>query len=43
MIEHLPPWAALGVFVIPFIVLLPLKFLEVYFLAKRNGSPPAWC
>jgi hypothetical protein len=35
-IEDLPPWAALVVFVIPFIVLLPLKFLEVYFLAKRN-------
>jgi hypothetical protein len=36
MIEDLPPWAALGVFVIPFIVLLPLKFLEVFFLAKRQ-------
>jgi hypothetical protein len=35
-IENLPPWAALGVFVVPFIVLLPLKFLEVYFLAKRD-------
>jgi hypothetical protein len=35
-IESLPPWAALGVFVVPLIVLLPLKFLEVYFLAKRN-------
>jgi hypothetical protein len=35
LIEDLPPWAALVVFVIPFIVLLPLKFLEVYFLAKR--------
>ncbi|HET7851005.1 MAG TPA: hypothetical protein VFL51_18310 [Pseudolabrys sp.] len=35
-IEALPPWAALVVFVIPLIVLLPLKFLEVYFLATRN-------
>lgn len=35
-IESLPPWAALIVFVIPLIVLLPLKFLEVYFLATRN-------
>ncbi len=36
MIEDLPPWAALGVFIVPFIVLLPLKFLEVFFLAKRQ-------
>lgn len=35
-IVHLPPWAALGVFIVPFIVLLPLKFLEVYFIATRN-------
>lgn len=35
-IENLPPWAALGVFVVPLILLLPLKFLEVFFLAKRN-------
>jgi hypothetical protein len=35
-IENLPPWAALGAFIVPVIVLLPLKFLEVYFLAKRN-------
>lgn len=35
-IEDLPPYAALVVFIIPFIVLLPLKFLEVYFLATRN-------
>jgi hypothetical protein len=35
-IESLPPWAALGVFVIPVILLLPLKFLEVFFLAKRQ-------
>jgi hypothetical protein len=36
LIEDLPPWATLIVFVIPFIVLLPLKFLEVYFLARRD-------
>jgi len=36
LIEGLPPWAALGVFIVPFIVLLPLKFLEVFFLAKRQ-------
>jgi hypothetical protein len=35
-IEHLPPWAALGVFVVPFLALLPLKFLEVFFIAKRQ-------
>ncbi len=35
-IEHLPPWAALGVFVVPFLALLPLKFLEVFFIAKRE-------
>jgi hypothetical protein len=36
LIEVLPPWAVLFVFVIPFIVMLPLKFLEVYFLATGN-------
>jgi hypothetical protein len=36
LVEVLPPWAVLLVFVIPFIVMLPLKFLEVYFLATRN-------
>jgi hypothetical protein len=35
-VENLPPWAALGVFVVPLIVLVPLKFLEVLFIAKRN-------
>lgn len=35
-IERLPPYAALAVFIVPFIVLLPLKFLEVYFLAHRQ-------
>ncbi|HWK97861.1 MAG TPA: hypothetical protein VNR39_20780 [Pseudolabrys sp.] len=33
-IERLPPWATLIVFVVPLaVLLLPLKFLEVYFLA----------
>src|SRR5665213_4452634 len=36
LIENLPPWATLFVFVVPFIAMLPLKFLEVYFLATRN-------
>jgi hypothetical protein len=36
LVEVLPPWAVLFVFVIPFIVMLPLKFLEVYFIATRN-------
>jgi len=35
-IELLPPYAALAVFIVPLIVLLPLKFLEVYFLAKQQ-------
>jgi hypothetical protein len=36
LIEDLPPWATLFVFVIPFILILPLKFLGVYFLATSN-------
>jgi hypothetical protein len=36
LIEKLPPWAVLIVFVIPFIVLLPLKFLEVYFIVHHQ-------
>src|SRR2546423_12900002 len=36
LVEWLPPWAVLIVFVIPFIVLLPLKFLEVYLLLRRQ-------
>src|SRR5476649_533282 len=35
-IADLPPAATLVVFVIPFIVLLPLKFLEFYLLAHRQ-------
>src|SRR5258708_33531719 len=36
LVEALPPWAVLIVFVVPFIVLLPLKFLEVYFIVHRQ-------
>ena len=36
LIEDLPPWATLIVFIIPFILLLPLKFLEVYLLATHQ-------
>jgi hypothetical protein len=36
LIEVLPPWATLFVFIIPFLVMLPLKFVEVYFLATGN-------
>jgi hypothetical protein len=36
LIEDLPPWATLIVFVIPFILLLPQKFLEVYLLATHQ-------
>jgi hypothetical protein len=36
IIEILPPWAVLIVFIVPVIALLPLKFLEVYLLAKRQ-------
>jgi len=36
LVEWLPPWAVLIVFVIPFAFLLPLKFLEVYFLVHRE-------
>jgi hypothetical protein len=35
-IAGLPPWATLIVFVVPFVLLLPLKFLEVYLLATRQ-------
>jgi hypothetical protein len=35
-IESLPPWATLFVFAVPFVAMLPLKFLEVYFIATRN-------
>jgi hypothetical protein len=36
LVEWLPPWAVLIVFVVPFLVLLPLKFLEVYLLVHRQ-------
>ena len=32
-IEDLPPYAALVVFVVPFVVVLPVKFLGLYFIA----------
>jgi hypothetical protein len=35
-IERLPPWAALGVFIVPLLVFLPVKFLEFWFIAHRN-------
>jgi hypothetical protein len=35
-IEDLPPYVALVVFVVPLIVVLPLKLLEVYFIATAN-------
>jgi hypothetical protein len=38
LIEKLPPWAVLIVFVVPFIVLLPLKFLEFYFIVQRQWA-----
>jgi hypothetical protein len=36
LVDRLPPFAVLIVFVIPFILLLPLKFLEVYFIVHRQ-------
>jgi hypothetical protein len=36
LVDHLSPQATLVVFVVPFIVLLPLKFLEFWFLAHRQ-------
>jgi hypothetical protein len=36
LVAVLPPWAVLFVFAVPLIAMLPLKFLEVYFLATRN-------
>ena len=36
LIEVLPPWATLFIFIVPFLLMLPFKFLEVYFLATGN-------
>jgi hypothetical protein len=36
LIDRLPPYAVLVVFVIPFILLLPLKFLELYLIVHRQ-------
>jgi hypothetical protein len=35
-VDGLPPYAALVVFVVPFIVVLPMKFLGLYFIATGN-------
>jgi hypothetical protein len=35
-IEDLPPYAALVVFVVPFIVVLPVKFVGLCFIATGN-------
>jgi hypothetical protein len=35
-LEQLPPGPTLFVFIVPFILLLPLKFLEVWFIAHRD-------
>jgi len=36
LVDRLSPQATLVVFVVPFILLLPLKFLEFWFLAHRQ-------
>ena len=36
LVDRLSPQATLVVFVVPFVVLLPLKFLEFWFLAHRQ-------
>src|SRR6266851_943549 len=36
LVERLSPQAMLAVFAVPFILLLPLKFFEVWFLAHRQ-------
>ena len=36
LVDRLPPFAVLIVFVVPFILLLPLKFLELYFIMHRQ-------
>src|SRR5476651_837434 len=36
LIEKLLPWAVLIVFVIPFIILVPLKVFEFWLLARRQ-------
>jgi hypothetical protein len=35
-VDRLPPWASVIVFVIPLIVLLPLKFIEVWFFVHKD-------
>ncbi len=36
LVAGLSPYATLPVFIIPFVLLLPLKFLEVYFLVRHR-------
>jgi hypothetical protein len=36
LVDRLPPWASLIVFVIPLIVLLPLKLIEVWFFVHQD-------
>jgi hypothetical protein len=36
LVDRLPPWASVVVFVIPLIVLLPLKFVEVWFFVHKD-------
>lgn len=38
-IEHFSPWLTLGVFIIPALILLPLKFMTVFLLAKGYVLP----
>ncbi len=35
-VERLPPAATLVVFLVPFLLLFPIKLLEVWFIARRN-------
>ena len=43
VIIRLPPYAALVVFVLPSALLLPLKFLALFLVAKARSSSPACC
>src|SRR5579871_5208401 len=36
LVDRLPPWASLIVFVIPLIVLFPLKLIEVWFFVHQD-------
>src|SRR5665213_3116871 len=45
LIERLPPWATLLVFVVPFIAMLPLNFSKYIFWrhAIGSGRPVSFC